>query len=76
MGNQFKVYVSLCVCGRFPGGSVVKNLPANAGDVGLIPELERSPWRRKWQPTPYSFLGNPMVRGELMLLNSGSGEDS
>ena len=26
----------------FLGGSVVKNLPANAGDVGLIPELERS----------------------------------
>ena len=26
----------------FLGGSVVKNLPASAGDVGLIPELERS----------------------------------
>ena len=26
----------------FPGGSVVKNLPANAGDTGLIPDLERS----------------------------------
>ena len=24
----------------FPGGSVVKNLPANAGDVGSIPGLE------------------------------------
>ena len=24
----------------FPGGSVVKNLPASAGDVGLIPESE------------------------------------
>ena len=38
---------------------VVKNLPANAGDirdVGLIPGSGRSPgegiWRRKWQPTP------------------------
>ena len=27
-------------CGDFPGGLVVKNLPANAGDVGLIP----GPW--------------------------------
>ena len=27
----------------FPGGSVVKNLPANAGDTGSIPGLERSP---------------------------------
>ena len=27
----------------FPGGSVVKNPPANAEDVGLIPGLGRSP---------------------------------
>ena len=27
----------------FPGGLVVKNLPANAGDAGLIPELGRWP---------------------------------
>ena len=27
----------------FPGGSVVKNPPANAGDVGLIPGSGRSP---------------------------------
>ena len=34
---------------------VVKNPPANAGDVrdtGLIPGLGNSPWRRKRQPTP------------------------
>ena len=36
----------------FPGGSAVKNLPANAGDVGLTPGLGRFPWRSKWQPTP------------------------
>ena len=29
-------------CGGFPCGSVVKNSPANSGDVGLISELERS----------------------------------
>ena len=29
----------------FPGGSMVKNLPVNTGDVGLIPGLERSPGR-------------------------------
>ena len=27
----------------FPGGSAVKNLPVNAGDMGLIPGSERSP---------------------------------
>ena len=26
----------------FPGGAVVKNLPANAGDTGFIPGLGRS----------------------------------
>ena len=30
----------------FPGGSVVKNLPANAGDEGSIPESGRSPGGR------------------------------
>ena len=31
----------------FPDGSVVKNLPANIGDVGPIPGSGRSLWRRK-----------------------------
>ena len=34
---------------------IVKNPPANAGDVrdmDLIPGSGRSPWRRAWQPTP------------------------
>ena len=35
----------------FPGGAVVKNLPANAEDMGSIPGLGRFPWSRKWQPT-------------------------
>ena len=36
----------------FPSGSVVKNLPANAGDAGdgLDPWIRKIPWRRKWQP--------------------------
>ena len=39
---------------------MVKNLPSDAGDVrdvGLIPELRRFPWRRKWQPTPVFLPG-------------------
>ena len=35
----------------FPGGSVVKNSPTNAGDVGSVPGLGKIPWRRKWEPT-------------------------
>ena len=41
----------------FPGGSVVKNPPANAGDVGLIPRSVRFPYRRKWEPTPIFLPG-------------------
>ena len=47
----------------FQGGSVVKNLPANAGDVDLIPAWERSPGKRKGNPFQYSCLGNSMDRG-------------
>ena len=48
------------------GGSLVKNLPANAadaGDVGLIPELGRSPRGGNGNPLQYSCWENPMDRG-------------
>ena len=48
--------------GGFPGGSVVKNLPANTGDVGLIPGLGRSPGRGHNNPLQYSCLKNPKDR--------------
>ena len=47
----------------FPGGSVVKNLPANEGDVGSIPGSGRSPAEGNGNPLQYSYLGNPMDRG-------------
>jgi len=34
-----------------PGGSSVKNLSANAGDVGLIPGFGKTSWRMKQLPT-------------------------
>ena len=46
----------------FLGGSVVKNLPANAGDSGSIPGLGRSPGKGNGNPLQYSCLGNPMDR--------------
>ena len=39
---------------RFPGGSVVNNLPVNAGNVGLIPGLGRSPGAGNGNPLQYS----------------------
>ena len=47
----------------FPGGSVVKNLPANAGDVDSIPVLRRSPGEGNGNTLQYSGLRNPMDRG-------------
>ena len=47
----------------FPGGSMVKNPPANAGDMSLIPGLERFLREGNGNPLQYSCLGNPMDRG-------------
>ena len=47
----------------FPGGSVVKNLPANAGGPGLISRSGRSPGEGNGNPLHYSCLENPMDRG-------------
>ena len=50
----------------FPGGSVVKNPPANAGDtryVGSIPGLVRFPGGGYGSPLQYFCLENPMDRG-------------
>ena len=45
------------------GASIIKNLPANAGGVGLIPISRRSPWEGNGNPLQYSCLRNPMDRG-------------
>ena len=47
----------------FPGGAVVRNLPANAGDVDLILELGRSSGERNGNPLQSSCLGNSMDKG-------------
>ena len=50
----------------FPGGSVVKNPPANTGDardVDSIPGLGRSPGEGNGNPLQNSCLGNPMDKG-------------
>ena len=47
----------------FPGGSVIKNLPANSGVLGSIPELGRSPGEGNGNPLQYSCLEIPMDGG-------------
>ena len=55
----------------FPGGSVVKNLSASAGDVNLIPGLGRSPGEVNGNLLQYSCLGNPMDRGACWATDCG-----
>ena len=47
----------------FPGGSAIKNLPANAGDPGLISGWRRSPGGGHGNSLQYSCLGNSMHKG-------------
>ena len=46
----------------FPGGSDGKESACNAGDLGSIPGLGRSPGKRNGNPLQYSCLGNSMDR--------------
>ena len=47
-----------------PRLSVVKNLPANAGDPGFNPWIGKILWRRKWQPTPVFLPGKSKNESE------------
>ena len=59
----------------FPGGSVVKNLTANAGDAGSTAGSGKSPKEGNGNPLQYSCLGNPMDRGASQATVHG-GKDS
>ena len=54
--------ILVMVVWSFPGGLMVKNLPANAKDVGSIPGLERSPGGGNGNPLQYSCLENSKSR--------------
>ena len=63
---RFDVYYETLLCQGFPGGTMVKNWPANAGnarDMGSIPGLGRSPGEGNGNPLQYSCLENPMDVG-------------
>ena len=46
----------------FPGGIVIKNLPANVGDAGWILGLKSPPREGSGNPLQSACLGNPMDR--------------
>ena len=48
---------------------VVKNLPANAGDIRDASSnlwVRKIPWRRKWQPAPVFLSGKPHGQRSLV----------
>ena len=54
----------------FPGGSVLRNLTADAED--WVQSLgQEDPLEREWQPLQYSCLGNPMDTGAGRLQSTG-----
>ena len=55
---------------------MVKNSPANAIDVSLIPESGRSPGEENGSPLQYSFLGNSMDRGAWQATVHGVSKES
>ena len=63
----------------FPVGSVVKNLPTNAGnirDASFIPGLGRSPGGGNGNLSQYSCLVNPLDRGAWQATVYGAAKES
>ena len=60
----------------FPGGSVVKNSAANAGDMGLISGSGRSPREENDNLLQYSCLDNPMDKGTWWATVHGFAKES
>ena len=55
---------------------MVKNPPANVGDLGLIPGLGRSPGKGNGNPLQYFCLKNPMHRGAWQATQSMGSQKS
>ena len=60
----------------FTGDSVVKNMPANAGGVGLTAGLGRSPGKGNCDPLQYSCLENSMDRAAWQAVVHGVARES
>jgi len=63
--THIQTYTHICIdiYMGFPGGSMIKNLPATAGDVGSIPRSGSSPRGGNGNPLQYSCLENSMQGG-------------
>ena len=62
--TPFYIFINLYIYAwGFPNGSVGKESTCNAGDVGSIPGLGRSPGEGHGNPLQYSCLENPVYKG-------------
>ena len=61
--HTYTLYCGEILITYFPDGAVVKNPPANTGDVSSIPGSGRSPEGGNGNPLQYSCLENPLDRG-------------
>ena len=56
----------------FPGGSVLQNSPANAGNKGLVPRSVTAPGRGNGIPLQYAYLKSPWREEPGWLQSMGS----
>ena len=73
--HNFRIYSTVLLVMGFPGGSVVKNSPADAGDAGDVRSMlgsGRSPVEGNGNPLLYSCLANCMDRGTWRVQSMGS----
>ena len=61
--NTIEIYLRVKTLRGFPGSTAGKESASYAGDLGLIPELGRSPGERHDNLLQYSSLENPKDRG-------------
>ena len=55
---------------------MVKNISANAGDLGSVPGLGRFPGEGNGNPFQYSCLGNPKDRGTWRTIVHGVAKEA
>ena len=74
--STLKIKLQSFIVWGFPGGSLVKNLPAKVGDTGSIAVSGRSPGEGNGNHFQYSCLGNPMDRGAWWATVHGVAKES
>ena len=68
----FPLFLTRTLSGGFPHSSVSKESACNAGDLGSILGLGRSPGEGHFNPLQYSCLENPLDRGAWQAWSIGS----